>query len=301
MTLARLASSFALKTSNMPDTLQREIRLLYKRVDTWKVLCTQTTNRANGVLTGCGFTVFRLASINSPAGLKILQAILDRRTPAEMAALHRNKAKRAQIEQYASVELPEYVYPYLTEVLEEVRVFNQKISHGEADLLQMIETFHLEEQVALMQSVPGVTRMLCLRVISEMGANYHQRYASAEAFAKAIGVVPANEVSGGKLLKRKASHGNMRVKFHLLSAAKAFAIHGSGPLRHWFDTYRARSTYLKATSALARRIAEGLWWVMARQEPYKTWESQKATVQVGVKLVDPKTGEIVGDSISGIE
>ena len=301
MTLARLASSFALKTSNMPDSLQREIRLLFKRIDTWKVLCTQTTNRANSVLTGCGFTVFRLVSINSPGGLKILQAILDRRSPAEMAVLHRNKAKRAQIEQSTSVELPAYVFPYLAEVLEDVRSFNLKVSQGEGELLQMIDTFHLEDQVALMQTVPGVTRMLCLRVISEMGANFHQRYPSAEAFAKAIGVVPANEVSGGKLLKRKASHGNMRVKFHLLSAAKAYAIHGSGPLRSWYDTYRARSTYLKATSALARRIAEGLWWVMARQEPYKIWENPKVSIQVGTKLVDPTTGEVLADSDAGVE
>lgn len=304
MTLARLAASFDLKTSNMPDLQQREIRLLFKRIDAWKVQCTQTTNRANGILTGYGFTVFRLMSINSPAGLKILQALLDRRAPAEIAVLHRNKAKRPEIEKCASVELPEHVYPYLQEVLADIHRLNQKISDGETQLLQLIPTFELESQVDLMRTVPGVTRMLALRVIAEMGANYQQRYPHAEAFAKAIGVVPANEVSGGKLLKRKASHGNMRVKFHLLSAAKAFAIHGNGPLKAWFDTYRAHSTYFKATSALARRIAEALWWVMTRQEPYKPWEKQsqsspKDAIQIGNKLVNPETGEVLEDSKPG--
>lgn len=80
-----------------------------------------------------------------------------------------------------------------------------------------------------MTTVPGVTVMMSLRIIAELGANFHQRYYSAEAFTKAIGVVPANEVSGGKLLKRKSTHGNSRVKSHLLSAAQAFAIHGYGP------------------------------------------------------------------------
>jgi transposase len=298
MTLARLASSFALKTSNMPDSQQREIRLLFKRIDAWKALCTQTTNRANGILTGCGFTVFRLVSINSPGGLKILQAILDKRKPNEIALLHRNRIKRPLIEQCAAVDLPEYLYPYLREVLNDVLNLNQKIREGEADLLDMISSFHLESQVALMCTVPGVTRMLALRVIAEMGANFHQRYSTAEAFAKAIGVVPANEVSGGKLLKRKASHGNMRVKFHLLSAAKAFAIHGNGFLKAWFESYRGHSTYLKATSALARRMAEGLWWVMARQEPYKPWEKPGKlvsldSVRVGNMEVDPIAGEVL--------
>jgi hypothetical protein len=131
-----------------------------------------------------------------------------------------------------------------------------------------------------------------------MGANYHQRYHFAEAFAKGIGVVPSNEVSGGKLIKQKASHGNRRVKFHLLSASKVFAIHGKGRLRTWFDAYRGRAKYRKAVSALARRVAEGLWWVMERQEPYKYWQGEQPpveteAVEVGRHLVNPATGEVL--------
>lgn len=47
-----------------------------------------------------------------------------------------------------------------------------------------------------MVTVPDITSMLAMRIIAEMGANYYQCYSTAEAFSKAIGVVPANEVSG---------------------------------------------------------------------------------------------------------
>jgi transposase len=297
MTLARLAASFDLKTSNMPDSQQRELRLIFKRIDAWKVHRTQLTNRANGTLTGYGFTVFRLVPINSAAGLQILQAILAGKSPAEIAALHRNKAKRIEIEKSASVKLPAYIYSYLEEVLTDVRELNQRIQTSETELLAKIESFQITDQVDLMCTVPGVTKMLSLRVIAEMGANYHQRYYSAEAFAKAIGVVPANEVSGGKLLKRRSSHGNKRLKFHLLSSAKAFAIHGQGPLREWFNAYRGRTNYMKATSALSRRIAEALWWVMVRDEPYR-WNGKRTgegteTIQLGDHIVDVETGEIL--------
>ena len=63
MTLARLAAGCTLKTSKLPDRGQRGLRLLFERVDAWVV--HRTTNRANGVLTGRGFTVFRLVPINS--------------------------------------------------------------------------------------------------------------------------------------------------------------------------------------------------------------------------------------------
>jgi len=294
MTLARLAASFDLKTSNMPDSQQRELRLLFKRVDAWKTQRTQTTNRANGILTGLGFTVFRLVTINSPTGLQIIQAVIDGRTPAEIAALHRTKTKRAEIEKSAAVSLPDYIKGYLTELLSEVRSFNLRIKSGEAAILDKIRDFGLNDQVNLMCTVPSVTQMLALRIISEMGANYHQRYYSAEAFAKGIGVVPSNEVSGGKLLKRRASHGNQRVKFHLLAAAKVFAIHGKGPLHSWFATYRGRTNYMRATSALARRIAEALWWVMVKNEPYQYWQGEQPTAgtdAIAKHQVDPETGE----------
>lgn len=302
MTLARLAASFDLKTSNMPDSQQRELRLLFKRIDAWKLQRVQITNRANGVLTGCGFTVFRLVPINSATGFKIIQAVLDGRSPAEIAALHRTKAKRPEIEKSAAVILPDYIKVYLQEILEDVRLLNQRITAGEAQLLKKIDTLSLNDQVERMCTVPAVTRLLAMRIIAEMGANYHQRYYSAEAFAKGIGVVPSNEVSGGKLLKRKASHGNKRVKFHLLSVAKVFAIHGKGRLREWFNAYRGRVTYMKAISALARRIAEALWWVMVKDAPYQYWTGERAqegseVTRLGNLLVDPETGEVL-DALS---
>jgi hypothetical protein len=282
----------------MPDSQQRELRLLFKRIDSWKQQRTQVTNRANGILTGLGFTVFRLVTMNSSAGLRILQAIIDRRTPEEIASLHRNRNKRPEIEKCAAIQLPDYILPYLEEVLDDVNTYNQRIVQAEQDLLDKIEICNLQTQVELMNTVSGVTSMLSLRVIAELGANYHQRYCTAEAFTKAIGVVPANEVSGGKLLKRRSSHGNARVKFHILSAAKAFTIHGKGPLKAWFDQYRVRVHYFKATSALARRMAEGLWWVMVKQEPYKYSQEyceigNNGPVLVNNRLIDPATGEIL--------
>jgi transposase len=298
MTLARLAASFDLKTSNMPDSQQRELRLWFKRIDAWKMQRTQITNRANGVLTGYGFTVFRLVTINSPSGFPILQAVIDGRSATEIAATHPRKAKRAEIEKSAQVDLPDYVRMYLKETLDDIQLYNQRIQQGETELLTKITACHLDEQVALMCTVPYVSKLLALRIIAEMGDNYHQRYYSAAAFAKAIGVVPSNEVSGGKLLKRKASHGNMRVKFHLLQTAKVFALHGKGPMREWFNSYRGRTTYMKATSAVARRMAEGLWWVLVRNEPYRYWQGGPARTgsevfELGNILVDPETGEVI--------
>lgn len=137
----------------MPDAQQRELRLIYKRIDAWKAHRTQITNRANSTLSGFGFTVFRLVPINSATGLKILQAVIDGRNPSEIAALHRNKAKHAEIEKCASVEIPNYLQVYLQEVLVDVRSLNQRIIAMETSLLAKIETFNLHQQIDLMCTV----------------------------------------------------------------------------------------------------------------------------------------------------
>ena len=49
-------------------------------------------------------------------------------------------------------------------------------------------------------------------------------------------------------------------------------------------------------------MTEGLWWVMAREEPYKFWKgetvsSEPEVLQVGDRLVDPNTGEVLSDLV----
>jgi hypothetical protein len=56
--------------------------------------------------------------------------ILDQRTTAEIATLHRTKSKRAEIDKSAYVELPGYLQVFLQEVLIDVRVLNQRFEAG---------------------------------------------------------------------------------------------------------------------------------------------------------------------------
>ncbi len=48
---------------------------------------------------------------------------------------------------------------------------------------------------------------------------------------------------------------------------------------------------------MARRMAEALWWVMVRNEPYRYRKGGVAStgsevIQLSENLVDPKTGEV---------
>lgn len=51
---------------------------------------------------------------------------------------------------------------------------------------------------------------------------------------------------------------------------------------------------MKAISALSRRIAEALWWVMTLNVPYRYWKGEQAreggeVIRLGSQLVDADT------------
>lgn len=274
-TLARLAASFDLRVSNMPDDTQREIRLILRDLDALKGQRTRLTNRVGSALTAAGCTIFRLIKLATPSGLVIAENIAKGLPPTEILAKWRPKTPGKKEAALASLAIvPEYVRNWLTEQVFEVRRLSAKIDAQEAYALTLIERFGLSIQVAMMCTAPAVSPLVALRIIAEMGQNYWQRYHSADAFAKAVGVVPSNEVSGGKLLKRKSTHGNIYVKRHLLNSVKSWVIRpGDHELKQFYINYRRRATYGKAVSAIARRIIEALWWMGTKGDVYRDKKS----------------------------
>ena len=271
MTLARLAAGFDLRTSNMPDEQMREIRNLFRWYDKEKSKSTAASNTLLGLLTGAGITAFRMAPIRSRSGQDMLAALLRGDTMEQVAAFYRGRKHNREEVLECLKPLPDYLHERLSYHLVDVKRLSTRIELLERQIMEFTDQFDLRKQIELMCTVPSVNEFLSLRVIGEMGQNYWERYSTHRAFAKAIGVAPSNEVSGGKILKRKASHGNKSVKAHFKNAVKGWLLHTSSDhvFKKWFDDYRRRSNYPRAVNALTRRFVESLWWVGFKGEQYK--------------------------------
>ena len=273
--MARLAMSFQLRVSNMPDKSQKEMRLNLRLLDKDKERRTQLTNSLQSLLTEYGCTVYRLIKMNSVSGLLIAEAIAFTEMASTQIILQNwkgAKTKRAAlITALGSIhELPDYVRVEIGQGLEEINFRNQLIVTREQRAYGHIGKFQLGFQMHWMTSAPAVNEMLALRIIAESGANFWERYYSAEAFAKALGVAPATKISGGKLLKAKRSYGNVRVKRHLLNAVKAWLMTTSvaHPLKQRNLQYRERAGFNRSVAATANKIAQALWHMGKRGEYY---------------------------------
>lgn len=301
-TLARLAASFTLRTSNMPDEQQRHIRLVMRECDKTKEARTRLTNSFSATCSQYGLLIFREIAWNSVSGIEIamnLSMVPCEQFPTFADAVKGGWRGRAQkLEQLCDLipeTLPEYFKEFLRRQTAALKGANLSVKEDEEYFETLIERYDLANQIAVMTTCPAVTRHLALRIIGEHGDNYWERYHSAGAFAKAIGVVPANEVSAGKLLKRKTTHGNVHTKMHLLNAVKAWVLSGkdNGPLLLWFSKYRKRATYKKAISALARHVAESLYYMGIKQEVYRG-KYDRSQKDGGDSTEGAGSGEMVG-------
>lgn len=273
--MARLAMSFQLRVSNMADKSQKEMRLNLRALDKDKERRTQLTNSLQSLLTEYGCTIYRLIKVNSVSGRLIAEAIAYTELDSKQIVLQSWKGAKSKqvalINALGSIhELPDYVRLEIGQGLEEIEYRNRLIETREQRAYSHIGKFQLGSQVHWMTTAPAVNEMLALRIIAESGANFWERYYSAQAFAKALGVAPAIRISGGKQLRAKRSHGNIYVKRHMLNAVKGWLMTTpiTHPLKQRNLQYRDRAGFNRSVSATANKIAQALWHMGKRGEYY---------------------------------
>ena len=275
-TLARLGANFDLKTSNMPDPLQRQIRMFLRSLDKWKMRRTQITNRINSTLTANGCNLFRVTKVNSKSGISMVEAIIDGKEKGDILLNHWF-GKDSSLDKIADAMgelemIPNFVKPFLQDLLDELIFLNSKIEKLETQSLELISDLGLTEFIANLCTAPAMSNLLALRIIGEMGLDFTDRYSSGEKFVKAIGVCPNNIVSGGKVLKKNSSHGNIHLKVPLLNAVKSYCNKSKDEteLKKFFLNYRAKSSYKKATSAVARRLMTMIYAMVRDNKPFNS-------------------------------
>lgn len=266
--MARLAARFKLRTSNMPDDMQMEIRMNLRKWDADKAARTRVSNGLRALLTAYRVPIFRRVKPTSPSGRGFIEIIacaasISPREAVNFAWRGPRKSKPELVELLTNLpDLPPYVREEVALTAAELDRLTDRILARRRRAEAHIERFQLEPQIEWMITAPAVSRLLALRIIAEAGADYHARYHSAEAFCKACGLAPSNKVSGGKLLKSKKGQGNKYIKLHFTNAVKGWMnTRQDHPLKRWGHQYRQRAGYKRAVTAMAHKIAKSLWYM----------------------------------------
>jgi transposase len=123
------------------------------------------------------------------------------------------------------------------------------------------------DQIELLQSAPGVGRLVAEVIIAETGADMTV-FGDANHLAAWCGLAPGNHQSAGRRRNAPVGHGNSTIKAIMVEAAKA-AVRHNGFLRARHAKIARRRGPNKATVAVARSLTVGIWHMLTNNEPWK--------------------------------
>lgn len=119
-----------------------------------------------------------------------------------------------------------------------------------------------------LMAIEGVAHSTILTIISEVGPEGFERFATAKQFASWLRLAPNNKISGGKLLSSKTPKGSNRLKIALRNAANAIGNLKDTHLSNFFNRVSYRKGRTVAVSATARKLAIIIWNMIVKKIPY---------------------------------
>ena len=175
------------------------------------------------------------------------------------------------LEQWPKVlaKLPDQTAWTSQQLLDQLDFVCRQIADHEKRLQERIS---LTSEMQLLLTVPGIGKTLAPAIFLELGDI--GRFPSAEHFASYAGTTPRVHASGGKMRYGKLRPDvNRYLKWAFVEAANCIALHARRqPNRHASKLYwriRHRKNHPKAVGAVARNLAEAVWWMLTKKEPYR--------------------------------
>lgn len=152
---------------------------------------------------------------------------------------------------------------------EQLELVERHIAEQESRLKALIK---ITPTMQLLMTIPGIGVILAATIALEVGRI--ERFATDEHLASYAGTTPRVHSSGGKTwYGRTRPDVNRYLKWAFHEAANSVALnHKRRPDRHVsirYRTLKARKSHSKAVGAVARHLAEAVWHVWTRKEPYR--------------------------------
>lgn len=132
--------------------------------------------------------------------------------------------------------------------------------------------------------IPGISGSTTMKIVSELGAKFTDKFPSADKFCSWLNVVPNNKKSGGKLLSSKLPKRKNYVGQALRVAANTLHNH-KGYLGDLFRAQKAKLGYNQATVAVAHKLARIIYKMVNEQVEYdENIEKQKNKLNLEKKV-----------------
>lgn len=267
--IAQLLQHGLLRGSYIPNRDQRELRELvrYRRSLVQEV--SRESNRIQKVLEGANIKLASVASnVLGVSSRRMLKSLINGETdPSILAELSlRSLRKKIPLLRKALTGLVgEHQRFILQKQLHHIEYLEQQLVEVDEEISKRL---HLnEEDVELIQTIPGVGLRTAQHILAEVGSDM-TRFKSDKHLASWAGMVPGENESAGKKKSEQTRKGNKYLRSALVESAKACA-RSKTFLGAKYQRIKARRGGNKAAVAIAHHILKLTYHILKDRKPYQ--------------------------------
>jgi transposase len=262
--LADVAAHGMVRPSFVPPPEIRELRELTRYRATQVEARAKEIQRLEKVLQDAGVKITSVASgVWSMSSREMIEALIaGERDPAVLAqmAKGRMRAKIAQLEEALPGHFGAHHAIVCRRVIDHIDFLDQAIAALTAEITERLVPF--EAAVAIVVSLPGISRRTAEVIVAETGADMSRFGAPGQLCAWA-GVAPASYESAGKRRPVGARHGSQWLRHALIEAARAAVHTKNSYYAAQYARIARRRGPNKAAVAVANSMLSTIWHLLS--------------------------------------
>ena len=271
--LAQLMACGLLKPSFIPSRPQRELRDLVRYRQNLVEERTRVVHRLQKVLEDANL---KLASVVTDVQGVSAQEMLHhlvagQEDPAQLAALARGSLRRKQTELERALRgrFTPHHRGLVAELLTHLDFADERLQAIEAQIEEQLQGMPgFPEAIERLDTLPGVSRLTAIAMLSEMGIDMAQ-FPSAQHLCSWCGLAPGNNESGGKRRSAKRRSGNPYLRRTMVQAAWSACKKKDSYLKSLYHRLAARRGKNRAIVAVARTLLQVAYHLIERGETYQ--------------------------------
>jgi transposase len=267
--ICQLVEHGLVRPSFVPPQPIRELRNLTRYRKSVIEERTGEAQRLEKLLEDAGIKLSSVASdILGASGRAMLRALVGgSRDPEALADLAKGTLRRKipALREALAGRFEHHHAILVAEMLSRIEAAEETIERLSAEIEQVIAPF--AEQLALLQTIPGVQRRVAEVIVAETGGDM-SRFSSAAHLASWAGMCPGNDESAGKRRSGRTRRGSKWLRTALVQGAHALAKGKPSYLASQYWRIAGRRGKPKAAMAVGHSILVIAYHVLARREPY---------------------------------
>jgi transposase len=267
--LAKLAALDMAPASFVPPDDIRQLRLATRGRAKMVTRRTSVVASLEKLLEDTGMKLSAASSkLLNVTGVDILELVCEGVTdPTQLAEVSRlRRVKKEELVEALEADVMDVHRVLIRVHLDLVSALDKELRVIDKEITRLGAPY--ETQITLLDTIPGVDRVLAVGILAEVGVDMSV-FPTAKHLAAWAGVAPGSAESAGKTKRVGARKGDKHMKRLLSQAAQAGVLtHDTFPKAR-FNKVRVRRGPAVAYTAVARSMATAVWAILTKQEPYR--------------------------------